>query len=155
MAEHETGIEWTHVPGYKGATRTTSPTIRVSAATGLPRVDILRTIPAAVRFLSVEPLLEDLGPFDLTGIHWVLIGGESGPSARDCDTRAVRRVVAQCREQGVPAFVKQLGAKPFSHQAGDYLQIRSRKGEDMSEWPEDLRVREWPRCVRDGGAHAA
>jgi protein gp37 len=46
---------------------------------GLPRIDVLRTIPAAVRFLSIEPLLEDLGPIDLTGIDWVIVGGESGP----------------------------------------------------------------------------
>ena len=119
---------------------------------GLPRVDILRTIPAAVRFLSVEPLLEDLGDIDLTGIHWVLIGGESGPGARDCDTRAVRRVVAQCRKQDVPVFVKQLGARPYSHQAGGLLQLTSRKGSDMSEWPPDLRIREWPRCITGGAS---
>ena len=49
---------------------------------GLPRVDHLRSAPAAVRFLSVEPLLEDLGAIDLDGIHWVIVGGESGPGAR-------------------------------------------------------------------------
>ena len=121
---------------------------------GLPRVDILRTIPAAVRFLSIEPLLEDLGDIDLSGIHWVLVGGESGPGARDCDTRAVRRLVAQCRGQNVPVFVKQLGARPFSHQAGGLLQLTSRKGGDMSEWPPDLRVREWPRCITERVASA-
>lgn len=76
---------------------------------GLPRVDILRTIPAAVRFLSVEPLLEDLGDIDLTGIHWVIVGGESGPGARHLDGAWVRRVRDQCREQDVPFFFKQWG----------------------------------------------
>jgi protein gp37 len=49
---------------------------------GLPRIDRLPQVPARVRFLSVEPLLEDLGPLNLDGIHWVLVGGESGPAAR-------------------------------------------------------------------------
>jgi protein gp37 len=49
---------------------------------GLPRIDHLRAAPARVRFLSVEPLLEDLGPLNLEGIHWVIVGGESGPGAR-------------------------------------------------------------------------
>jgi protein gp37 len=49
---------------------------------GLPRIDVLRELPAAVRFLSIEPQLEDLGEINLSGIHWVIIGGESGPAAR-------------------------------------------------------------------------
>ena len=53
---------------------------------GLPRVEDLRESPAATRFLSVEPLLEDLGPLDLTGIHWVIVGGESGPGFRPIDS---------------------------------------------------------------------
>ena len=76
---------------------------------GLPRVDILRTIPAAVRFLSVEPLLEDLGDIDLTGIHWVIVGGESGANARPMDPAWPLRIRDQCREQGVPFFFKQWG----------------------------------------------
>jgi len=77
---------------------------------GVPRIEHLRKTPAAVRFLSVEPLLEDLGVLDLTGIHWVIVGGESGPRARPCHVAWIRRVVDQCRAQGVPVFVKQLGA---------------------------------------------
>ncbi len=76
---------------------------------GLPRVEDLRRTPAAVRFLSVEPLLENLGTLDLTGIHWVIVGGESGPGARPCRPAWVRSVVEQCRAAGVAAFVKQLG----------------------------------------------
>ena len=79
---------------------------------GLPRIEHLRDVPAALRFLSVEPLLEDLGALDLRGIGWVIVGGESGPGARECDVAAVRSVVRQCRAQQVPVFVKQLGRRP-------------------------------------------
>jgi protein gp37 len=71
---------------------------------GLPRIEHLREIPAHVRFLSVEPLLEDVGELDLTGIHWVIVGGESGPAARPMHPDWAGRVVAQCREQAVPVF---------------------------------------------------
>lgn len=76
---------------------------------GLPRIDILRETPAAVRFLSIEPLLEDLGPLDLRGIHWVIVGGESGAGARPIDGAWVRAIRDQCAEQGVPFFFKQWG----------------------------------------------
>jgi protein gp37 len=74
---------------------------------GLPRVDALRQTPAAVRFLSVEPLLEDLGPLDLTGIHWVIVGGESGPRPRPIEVEWVRAIRDQCVQAGVPFFFKQ------------------------------------------------
>jgi protein gp37 len=74
---------------------------------GLPRIDVLRGIPAAVRFLSVEPLLEDLGPLDLAGISWVIVGGESGPGSRPLDVAWVRSIVGQCKAASVPVFVKQ------------------------------------------------
>jgi protein gp37 len=76
---------------------------------GLPRIDILRETPAAVRFLSIEPLLEDLGPLDLRGIHWVIVGGESGPGARTLQPEWVMPIRDQCAEQGVPFFFKQWG----------------------------------------------
>jgi protein gp37 len=76
---------------------------------GLPRIDLLRDVPAAVRFLSVEPLLEDLGLLDLTGIHWVIVGGESGPGARPMRAEWVQSIQSQCREQSVPFFFKQWG----------------------------------------------
>ena len=76
---------------------------------GLPRIDILRETPAAVRFLSVEPLLEDLGALDLRGIHWVIVGGESGANARPIDGAWVRSIRDQCAEQGVAFFFKQWG----------------------------------------------
>lgn len=76
---------------------------------GLRRLDALRKTPAAVRFVSVEPLLEDLGTVDLTGIHWVIAGGESGPGARRMLEAWIIGVERQCREQGVPFFFKQWG----------------------------------------------
>lgn len=76
---------------------------------GLPRVEELRRTPAKVRFLSIEPLLEDLGEVDLRGIDWVIVGGESGPGARAMDERWVIAIRDQCREAGVPFFFKQWG----------------------------------------------
>ena len=77
---------------------------------GLPRVDVLRGINAGVRFLSVEPLLEDLGEMNLAGIHWVIVGGESGPRARPMKAAWVANVKAQCHAAGTAFFFKQWGA---------------------------------------------
>ena len=76
---------------------------------GLPRIDLLRNAPAQVRFLSIEPLLEELGPINLKGINWVIVGGESGPGARPMDIRWVRSIRAQCRSAKVAFFFKQWG----------------------------------------------
>ena len=76
---------------------------------GVPRIDILREVPAAIRFLSCEPLLEDLGELNLDGIHWVIAGGESGPGARPIDVNWVRSIRDQCQFQGVAFFFKQWG----------------------------------------------
>lgn len=76
---------------------------------GLPRIDFLRKAPAGVRFLSVEPLLEDLGELDLGGIHWVIVGGESGRGARPMKPEWVLNILNQCREQDIPFFFKQWG----------------------------------------------
>jgi protein gp37 len=76
---------------------------------GLPRIDHLRAAPAKVRFLSIEPLLEDLGEFDLTGITWVIVGGESGPGARPMNKEWVTSIRDQCRAARVPFFFKQWG----------------------------------------------
>ena len=65
--------------------------------------------PAGTRFLSVEPLLEDLGPFDLAGIHWVIAGGESGPGARPLNKDWVTAIRDQCQTARVPFFFKQWG----------------------------------------------
>ena len=76
---------------------------------GIPRIEELRETPAAVRFLSIEPLLEDLGPIDLRGIDWVIVGGESGPGARPMKRTWVVSIRRQCREAGIPFFFKQWG----------------------------------------------
>jgi protein gp37 len=76
---------------------------------GLPRIDHLRAAPAAVRFLSVEPLLEDLGTVNLEDISWVIVGGESGAGARPMQKEWVVGIRDQCRTAGVPFFFKQWG----------------------------------------------
>jgi len=146
------------------------------------RIPDLLATPAAVRFVSYEPALGavDWKPyFAKPGIHWVIVGGESGPSARPFDVTWARQTVKQCRKGGVPVFVKQLGANPqeiayprdvqarevsdwqrdgwtwivdgqtwISEQAlshwRKYYRLKDRKGGAMDEWPEDLRVREFP-----------
>jgi protein gp37 len=77
---------------------------------GVPRIDVLRTVAAEIRFLSVEPLLEDLGRIDLSGIHWVIVGGESGPKARPMRPDWVDNIKLQCDRAGVAFFFKQWGA---------------------------------------------
>lgn len=76
---------------------------------GIPRIDFLRTVNATVRFLSVEPLLEDLGEFNLANIHWVIVGGESGPKARPMKKEWVEAIQVQCEDQGAAFFFKQWG----------------------------------------------
>lgn len=76
---------------------------------GVPRIDYLRTVPARIRFLSVEPLLEDVGELDLRDIHWVIVGGESGPKARPMKPEWADAVRRQCAEQDVAFFFKQWG----------------------------------------------
>ena len=76
---------------------------------GLPRIPVLRSIDAPVRFLSIEPLLEDLGNFDLTGIHWVIVGGESGRKARPMRSEWVASIKRQCVAADVAFFFKQWG----------------------------------------------
>lgn len=91
------------------------------------------------------------------GLDWLVVGGESGPGARPFNVQWARDVIAQCKASGVPCFVKQFGSAPHCDKArishrGDPLPstdgfwrfLNDRKGGDMSEWPEDLRVREYP-----------
>jgi hypothetical protein len=162
------------------------------------RIPHLLRCPAAVRFLSCEPLLEpvqlpawlkpayDNGKFrgwDVPGvslrvhggsedhfIKWVIVGGESGPGARPCEVDWVRAIIRRCIEAEVPCFVKQLGSVPVLRECfdpetchgeiewpdgtrfgsrdggpvGRCVLLKDRKGGDLSEWPEDLRVREMP-----------
>lgn len=143
------------------------------------RIPHLLQTPAAVRWVSAEPLL---GPIDfkmptkyqqkldlqmgasfylgeLLYPNWIVVGGESGPRSRPFDIAWCRSIIGQCRAADVPVFVKQLGANfqdPENAIGGcqtktpeEYGQLHRRltnkKGGDPSEWPEDLRVREFPR----------
>jgi protein gp37 len=83
--------------------------VSVENAAVLHRVDDLRIVPAAVRFLSCEPLIGSLATIDLRGIHWVIVGGESGPGARAIKIEWVREIYRACRKQKVPFFFKQWG----------------------------------------------
>jgi len=94
---------------------------------GLPRIDHLREAPAAMRFLSVEPLLEDLGTVDLTGIHWVIVGGESGHGARPMQREWVESIRDQCEAANVPFFFKQWGGAQ-KKKAGRLLDGRTYDG---------------------------
>lgn len=76
---------------------------------GVPRIDWLRQVKASVRFLSIEPLLEDLGRLDLRGIQWVIVGGESGKKARAMREAWVTNVKRHCEQAGIPFFFKQWG----------------------------------------------
>ncbi len=155
------------------------------------RIPHLLRCPAAVRFLSCEPLI---GPVDLfrngawgtfegkpafthgdhadwlRNLQWIIVGGESGPKARACDIAWIRSIVQQCKDAQVPCFVKQAGSRVVcrNDEVSDWLDqchlslddidtegvmmqgdpvrvmLRDRKGGDPAEWPEDLRVREWP-----------
>jgi protein gp37 len=82
----------------------------------LSRVDDLREVPAAVRFLSLEPLLGPLQGLSLRGIDWVIVGGESGPKARPIDASWIRAIRDSCRSSGVPFFFKQWGGKRKARQ---------------------------------------
>lgn len=85
--------------------------VSVEDATQLCRIDHLRRVPAAVRFLSCEPLIGSLGAIDLSGIGWVITGGESGPNARPLDPQWVREIRDACAQSGVPFFHKQWGGR--------------------------------------------
>lgn len=103
-----------------------------------PRADALRMVPAAVRFLSCEPLLGPLPSLDLTDIHWVITGGESGPDARPCDPDWVRDLRDRCIERGISFFHKQwggrtskAGGRELDGRTWDELPVRKTEDEAM------------------------
>ena len=100
---------------------------------GLPRIDHLRSVEAAVRFLSIEPLLEDLGTINLSGIHWVIVGGESGSGARPMNRDWVVSLRDQCRSASVPFFFKQWGGVRKA------LNGRKLQGRTYNEFPPIIR----------------
>ncbi len=83
--------------------------VSVEDLTAQTRIAHLREAPAAIRFLSIEPLIGPVGPLVLDGIHWVIAGGESGPNARPMEIKWVREIRDQCKAQGVAFFFKQWG----------------------------------------------
>lgn len=83
--------------------------VTVESAKHRDRIDTLRRRPASVRFISFEPLLDDVGELDLTGIHWVIVGGETGPGARPMNSDWARSIRDQCRAANVPFFFKKTG----------------------------------------------
>jgi protein gp37 len=140
------------------------------------RIPELLKIPARVRFLSCEPLLEEVkirlsdygscfhegyeGRDDeadhrqcVSHLDWVIVGGESGGGARPFDLAWARSLVNQCKAANVACFVKQLGARAVDSDgiagsnAKGLVQLRDHKGGDWTEWTPDLRVREWPASV--------
>jgi protein gp37 len=103
--------------------------VSVEEAQAKSRIGHLRSAPAAVRFLSVEPLIGPVGAMDLSGIHWVIVGGESGPHARPMEIEWVRDIRRQCEDQGVAFFFKQWGG--YRPKSGG----RSLDGREWNEMP--------------------
>lgn len=108
----------------------------------------LARIPAPIKFLSCEPMLEPLKIPDefFRWLSWCIIGGESGGKARAFDVPASVAMLTQCRMAGVPAFYKQMGSRPVGLY-GSLIKLRHRKGEDRTEWPEW--VGPWPQQFPD------
>lgn len=120
--------------------------------------------PISLSLLTTEvPYRDGYEPTKVRSIDWVIVGGESGPKAGACDVVWIRDVVTQCKTAGVPCFVKQLGSNPTMQESGTFvsedservgdaianqpvvgLSLKSKKGGDPAEWPEDLRVRQFP-----------
>jgi protein gp37 len=109
---------------------------------GMPRIADLRASPAAVRFLSVEPLLEDLGRLPLDGISWVIVGGESGPGARPMREEWVLSIQKQCAEAKVPFFFKQWGGVRKKEQG------RTLRGRTHDGFPKRVKNPSMPAEVR-------
>ncbi|MGD0052586.1 MAG: DUF5131 family protein [Vulcanimicrobiaceae bacterium] len=108
------------------------------------RIPLLRTVPAAARFLSCEPLIGQLDLHGrLEGIHEVIVGGESGAHARPMDLAWARDVVAAARNAGAAVHVKQLGAV-WSGATGDGRDRADPAGTEIDRFPVDLRIREYP-----------
>lgn len=145
--EVDAGCELGIVPSLWDQVSSGVPTSNVWLGTSIESVRYrframhLRQTPAAMRFLSLEPLLTALPELDLTGIGWVIVGGESGPGARPMDLDWARDIVEQCRRARVPVFVKQLGSRWAGRSERDL------KGGDVDRFPGDLQVRQMPARV--------
>lgn len=114
------------------------------------RLDALRKTPAAIRFVSAEPLLGPLPSADFTGIDWVIIGGESGPGARPFQPQWAADLIDQARQAGAAPFVKQLGsvwARDTTVNGKTVAALKDTKGGNPDYWPARLRIREYPKQV--------
>ncbi|GHJ34271.1 hypothetical protein TPA0910_87040 [Streptomyces hygroscopicus subsp. sporocinereus] len=111
------------------------------------RADALRATPAAVRFISAEPLLGPLESLSLRDIDWLILGGESGPGSRPVESRWIADLIHQARQNGTAPFVKQLGsawARNTTVAGKTVAAWGDTKGGDPQYWPNGLRVREYP-----------
>jgi protein gp37 len=108
------------------------------------RIDDLRQVPAAVRFLSLEPLLEPMPGLELTGIHWVIVGGESGPGSRPMKEEWAQEILAMCSSASVPFFFKQWGGVR-KHKAGRIL-----NGRTYDAYPVAAQAGTYPNTSEDG-----
>lgn len=98
------------------------------------------------KWLSVEPMWTDVQfPEQTKNMQWIIFGGESGSSAAGCEMNWIRRGVQYCRDNGINPFVKQLGSKPYDN--AQKLILKDGHGGNMEEWPEDLRIREFPKVT--------
>lgn len=152
--------------------------VSIENAECLSRLMPLSYIHCRVKFISAEPLLApiDFAPWlrmnsrtcpqvieDFRRHAWVIVGGESGPDARPCNVAWIESIIEQCAAAGVPCFVKQLGSNPVQTMVCDdgqaafgqdvRIDLRDRKGGDPAEWPEGLRVREFPAEWRTSNSH--
>lgn len=100
-------------------------------------------IPAKIHFLSCEPMLHALAATCASEFDWIVFGGESGSQARRCSLSWIRDGVSFCRQHGAAPFVKQMGSNCVDP-TGEPLRLKHSHGGDMTEWPEDLRIREFP-----------
>lgn len=115
---------------------------------GVPRMSPLRETPAGIRFLSIEPLLEDLGEIDLEGIDWVIVGGESGPGARPMQEQWVKRIRDICQDSSVPFFFKQWGGvrkkkrgRDLDGRTHDGFPAKISRGSNSTEVMQEKRLR--------------
>ena len=132
------------------------------------RIPLLLQTPAALRFLSVEPLLEQVslqaipdgrsciacedGSHQLFECHhtlakhvdWVIVGGESGHGARQCDLASIRAIANECKIAGIPYLIKQLGGNPVSSNPDDHIHFEKGKNNDLEKFPADLQIRQFP-----------
>lgn len=130
----------------------------IASAEDQPRYDErrphLEAIPAVVHGWSLEPLLGPIRLHSEDKANWAIIGGESGKNARPCEPQWIRSIVEQCKSASTAVFVKQLGANVFWNPSADApskyadriaaFEIKHPKGGNMEEWPNDLRIRQFP-----------